>query len=433
MEVVDLTLDDARVEMGERRAEMGGRRVASGEELRQSKWDCFMRRMMGQQPGVREEASVSSQFDPVDAGQTEMQQHPGGMEQSHFTFSMPSHLELGVGASPKGPAQAAPSEENWTDIRKETSISERVASLVANLESGRLIRRSHREMVRRGWGPKKVRTMLEAYARLDARHKPGAKYESGAQLSDEVTPNTRHVAPTRRFTQNDLYADKLKEAAGVGPATKKRKTGRAAEKKRARLVRAASPEGNLRDPNTLVSGKAQTTTEPRSVKRRQTLPRLAKGARTAVQEKLAAEHMWEKKARKKEMKKAKRAAQKISGKKQPRKIVPKRENHIAHLHALSKIVPPALSKYYGSVLAGVARKQVYKADWEIKRLHCKRCRVFKNPSTSHVDIENLSKKKKEHADVLVQTCTECGAFKRYPQYKQRMVSGRVQPPIIDGN
>ncbi|KAK9468340.1 RNAse P Rpr2/Rpp21/SNM1 subunit domain-containing protein [Lipomyces arxii] len=74
-----------------------------------------------------------------------------------------------------------------------------------------------------------------------------------------------------------------------------------------------------------------------------------------------------------------------------------------------------LSRFYASQMRSVARKNVIRLDPSIKRTVCKRCDSVLIPgSTCAVAIENESRDKVAHADVLTHTCMVCGGQKRYP-------------------
>jgi ribonuclease P protein subunit RPR2 len=96
----------------------------------------------------------------------------------------------------------------------------------------------------------------------------------------------------------------------------------------------------------------------------------------------------------------------------------------------------ALSQYYASQIATIARKAQFKISPSLKRTICKGCKVVLVPgSTSTSAIENLSRNaEKPWADVLIITCNLCGMEKRYPlQFKgdrsgkRHRVSRAVEP------
>ncbi|KAK9463996.1 RNAse P Rpr2/Rpp21/SNM1 subunit domain-containing protein [Lipomyces oligophaga] len=79
-----------------------------------------------------------------------------------------------------------------------------------------------------------------------------------------------------------------------------------------------------------------------------------------------------------------------------------------------------LSRICTSQMRAVARKSVLKLDPSIKRTVCKRCdTVLIYGHNCSVHVENMSKKKVLHADVLIHTCLVCGGQKRYPVGQDR--------------
>lgn len=79
-----------------------------------------------------------------------------------------------------------------------------------------------------------------------------------------------------------------------------------------------------------------------------------------------------------------------------------------------------LSRGYGRNLDLVAKKAVLKLSPALKRTLCKRCNILLVPGlTMCMKIENESKEKSPHNDVLVHTCLECDEKRRFPVGKDR--------------
>jgi ribonuclease P protein subunit RPR2 len=86
----------------------------------------------------------------------------------------------------------------------------------------------------------------------------------------------------------------------------------------------------------------------------------------------------------------------------------------------------ALSQYYASQIATIARKAQFKISPSLKRTICKGCKVVLIPgSTSTSAIENLSRNaEKSWSDVLIITCKLCGMERRYPVQSKGDRSGK---------
>jgi ribonuclease P protein subunit RPR2 len=86
----------------------------------------------------------------------------------------------------------------------------------------------------------------------------------------------------------------------------------------------------------------------------------------------------------------------------------------------------ALSQYYASQIATIARKAQFKISPNLKRTICRGCKVVLiTGSTSTSAIENLSHNgEKPWADVLIITCNLCGMEKRYPLQSKGDRSGK---------
>ena len=68
----------------------------------------------------------------------------------------------------------------------------------------------------------------------------------------------------------------------------------------------------------------------------------------------------------------------------------------------------------------VSKKTVLRLSPAMKRTVCKKCHNFLIPGIGvSINIQNLTKQKYEHNDVLVYTCTTCGTKKRYPVGRNR--------------
>lgn len=78
----------------------------------------------------------------------------------------------------------------------------------------------------------------------------------------------------------------------------------------------------------------------------------------------------------------------------------------------------ALSRFYINTARKIAQKAVLKINSSIKRTLCRRCDTVLLPAiTSSIKVENLSKKNKKKADIMVITCNFCNTQKRYPVLK----------------
>jgi ribonuclease P protein subunit RPR2 len=91
---------------------------------------------------------------------------------------------------------------------------------------------------------------------------------------------------------------------------------------------------------------------------------------------------------------------------------------LSYLYQLSMVMSNSqqsmpLSRFYGSTVKAVARKNVLRLSPDFKRTMCRKCNRVLNPETSARRIINNSNSKDERNDVLEILC-ECGWIKRYP-------------------
>lgn len=108
------------------------------------------------------------------------------------------------------------------------------------------------------------------------------------------------------------------------------------------------------------------------------------------------------------------------------KSVPQRDHYARLLYMFQagqwasgvELLP--LSRYMLRQMKFTAQKGVLKVLPQLKRVVCKQCHQMLVAGLTMVQrVENLSKSKKKHNDVLIHECIGCGYTKRYPIGKNR--------------
>ncbi|RCK62834.1 Ribonuclease P protein subunit RPR2 [Candida viswanathii] len=99
---------------------------------------------------------------------------------------------------------------------------------------------------------------------------------------------------------------------------------------------------------------------------------------------------------------------------------------LSHLYQISNQLTTShpglgvLARGYNRNLDLIAKKTVTKVSPHLKRSICKKCNTLLIPGlTVTIYIENLSREKLQHCDVLVNKCSNCGECKRFPVGKNR--------------
>lgn len=124
---------------------------------------------------------------------------------------------------------------------------------------------------------------------------------------------------------------------------------------------------------------------------------------------------------------AKKKQQQQKGSNAP-KGVPHRDNYarVSYLYQLSTQLSlqhnhqPILSRAMTRNLDLVGKKAVLKLGPSLKRSICKKCNSLLIPGlTMQIRLENLSRLKSSHNDVLIHKCLNCNEVKRFPIGKDR--------------
>lgn len=112
----------------------------------------------------------------------------------------------------------------------------------------------------------------------------------------------------------------------------------------------------------------------------------------------------------------------------PPKLIPHKDHYarISFLYQSSALLAArsgpqnALSRALARNVDLVSKKTVLKLTPLMKRTICKKCHLYLIPGlTMTMHIENLSKAKQPHNDVLVHTCSHCHTHRRFPVGKDR--------------
>ncbi len=121
------------------------------------------------------------------------------------------------------------------------------------------------------------------------------------------------------------------------------------------------------------------------------------------------------------------------------KNVANKENYarMSHLYQISNQFTTSQSEYqilargYNRNLDLISKKTVTKVSPHLKRTLCKKCNTFLIPGlTVSICLENLSKKKLQHNDVLVYKCNNCEECKRFPVGKNREYQLFVDKSVV---
>lgn len=91
---------------------------------------------------------------------------------------------------------------------------------------------------------------------------------------------------------------------------------------------------------------------------------------------------------------------------------------LSYLYQLSMVTSAShksepLSRFYGSTMKCVARKNVLRLSPTVKRSICKKCYRVLNSQSCSTRMVNESKANDSHNDILQVKC-KCGWIKRYP-------------------
>lgn len=106
--------------------------------------------------------------------------------------------------------------------------------------------------------------------------------------------------------------------------------------------------------------------------------------------------------------------------------VPKKDEYtrITYLYQAANLIIKSphlqtLSRGYSKNATVIAKKSVLKLTPNFKRTMCKKCNILLIPGkTLSVRMENMSRDKLPHNDILVHQCV-CGTKKRYPVGRNR--------------